>query len=196
MEPFVCRATVCVQWCLILWQQRIIGEIHRVVPPTRLALKWSDVDWLGGTLNDERGIVHQVVDDVKTPESERLMHIDTEVLTVLKSWKQQSQFSASEDWIFVSPVQIGRLPYSYPGVWRTFRRAAADAGVTHISSHSFRHTFRSWVDEVGTPLGVQKRLMRHTDIRTKHGNVFQAGGKPGGFSHMSLNVDLNPCLAR
>jgi integrase len=131
-----------------------------------LALKWSDVDWLNGTVNVERGIVHQVVDDVKTPESERLMYIDAEVLSVLKSWKQQSQFSRPEDWMFASPVQIGRLPFSYAGVWRAFRRAAADAGVSHISSHSFRHTFRSWLDVVGTPLGVQKRLMRHTDIRT------------------------------
>jgi len=131
-----------------------------------LALKWSDVDWLNGTLNVERGIVHQVVDDVKTPESERLMYIDTEVLGILKSWKQQSQFSAPSDWMFASPVQIGRLPFSYAGVWRAFRRAAANAGVSHISSHSFRHTFRSWLDVVGTPIGVQKRLMRHTDIRT------------------------------
>ncbi len=30
--------------------------------------------WLNGTLNVERGIVHQVIDDVKTPESERLMY--------------------------------------------------------------------------------------------------------------------------
>ena len=34
------------------------------------------------------------------------------------------------------------------------------------SSHSFPYTLRPWLDVVGTPLGVQKRLMRHTDIRT------------------------------
>jgi integrase len=58
------------------------------------------------------------------------------------------------------------VPYSYSEAWRAFRRAAAQAGIAHISSHSFRHTFRSWLDVVGTPLGVQQRLMRHTDIRT------------------------------
>ena len=52
-----------------------------------LALRWSDVDWLNGTLNVERGIVHQVVDDVKTPESQRSMHIDNGMLDVLKTWK-------------------------------------------------------------------------------------------------------------
>jgi integrase len=151
-EPFRTMAVICLCFGLR------ISEC--------LALKWSDVDWLNGTLNVERGIVHQVIDDVKTPESERLMHIDAEVLSVLKTWKQQSQFSASDDWMFASPVQIGRLPFSYAGVWRALRRAASEAGISHISSHSFRRTFRSWLDVVGTPLGVQKRLMRHTDIRT------------------------------
>lgn len=131
-----------------------------------LALKWSDVDWLNGTLSVERGIVHQVVDDVKTPESQRSMYIDSEMLNVLKMWRQRTQFSAPDDWMFASPLQIGRLPFSYPGVWRALRRAAAKAGIGHLSSHSFRHTHRSWLDSVGTPVGVQQRLMRHTDIRT------------------------------
>ena len=151
-EPFRTMAILCL--CLGLR----ISEC--------LALKWSDVDWLGSTLSVERGIVHQVVDAVKTPESERLMHIDEKVLGVLKAWKQQSEFSAVGDWMFASPVQIGRLPFSYAGVWRALRKAAARAGIEHLSSHTFRHTFRSWLDEVGAPLGVQKLMMRHTDIRT------------------------------
>jgi len=131
-----------------------------------LALKWSDVDWLNATLTVERGIVHQVVDDVKTPESQRSMCIDGEMLNVLKTWRQRTQFSGPDDWMFASPSQIGRLPFSYPGVWRALRKAAAKAGIVSISSHSFRHTHRSWLDAVGTPVGVQQRLMRHTDIRT------------------------------
>jgi integrase len=34
-----------------------------------LALKWSDLDWLKGTLKIERSIVEQHVDDVKTEDS-------------------------------------------------------------------------------------------------------------------------------
>jgi integrase len=79
--------------------------------------------------------------------------------------------------MFASPVQIGRLRFSYAGVWRALRKAAAEAGIRHISSHSFRHTFRSWLDEVGTPLGVQKRLMRHADIRTTMGYGASAEGE-------------------
>jgi len=29
-----------------------------------------------------------------------------------------------------------------------------------------RHTYRSWLDSIGTPIGVQQNLTRHSDIRT------------------------------
>ena len=45
-------------------------------------------------------------------------------------------------------------------------RAAKNAGIGHVSSHTFRHTYRTWLDSVGTPVGVQQKLMRHSDIRT------------------------------
>jgi len=151
-EPFHIIALVCICFGLR------ISEC--------LALRWWDVDWLNGLLKVERGIVHQVIDDVKTPESNRGMHIDTAMLQGLKDWKQLTQLSGQDDWMFASPSQIGRLPWSYAGVWRRLRDAAVKAGIGHISSHTFRHTHRSWLDAVGTPIGVQQRLMRHADIRT------------------------------
>ena len=83
-----------------------------------LALRWADVDWLGSRLSVRRGIVEQVVDDVKTEGSARTFDLTSELLERLKSWKQRSDFSGAEDWIFASPVKLGRLPYSYTGVWR------------------------------------------------------------------------------
>ena len=35
-----------------------------------------------------------------------------------------------------------------------------------MGTHAFRHTFRSWLDAVGTAVAVQQKMMRHTDIRT------------------------------
>src|SRR5579862_9142005 len=78
-----------------------------------LALRWSDVDWLGGKLLVERGIVCQQVDDVKTAESRKKLTIDRELLTDLQTWKQITQFSTADDWMFASPRQLGRLPWSY-----------------------------------------------------------------------------------
>lgn len=151
-EPFNTLALMCVCFGLRISEA--------------LALKWADVDWLNGTLRVERGIVQQIVDDVKTNDSRRTLTIASDLLEVLKVWKQATQFSANEDWIFASPVQIGRLPWSYTGVKDELQRAADLAGIGHLRTHAFRHTYRTWLDSVGTPVGVQQRLMRHSDIRT------------------------------
>jgi integrase len=151
-EPFSTLALMCVCFGLRISEA--------------LALKWADVDWLKGTLRVERGIVQQIVDDVKTDDSRKTLTIASDLLAVLKSWKQATQFSTPEDWIFASPAQIGRLPFSYTGVKQELQRAADAAGLGHLRSHSFRHTYRTWLDSVGTPVGVQQRLMRHSDIRT------------------------------
>jgi integrase len=131
-----------------------------------LALRWADVNWLLGTLQIARGIVMQHVDDVKTRESERAMAIDSAPLAILKGWKQATQFPANADWIFASPIQCGKLPISYPHVWQCFQKAAQTADVPRFGTHSLRHTYRSWLDAVGTPIAVQQKLMRHSDIRT------------------------------
>ena len=103
---------------------------------------------------------------MKTSESRRALHIDSEMLNVLKMWRQTSQFSANEDWMFASPVQIGRLPWSYDQVWRMYQKAGGKSGIGGLGTHSLRHTYRSWLDAVGTPVAVQQKLMRHADIRT------------------------------
>lgn len=131
-----------------------------------LALKWSDVDWLNGKLTVERAIVCQNVDDVKTPESRKQLVIASELLASLKTWKHAAQFSGSGDWMFASPSQLGALPWSYDQIWRVYQKAAKAAGIGGLGTHCLRHTFRTWLDSVGTPVGVQQRLMRHADIRT------------------------------
>jgi len=155
-----------------------------------LALRWDDVDWLCGKLRVERGIVMQNVDNVKTAESRKQMSVDGDLLELLKSWKQASQFSGTDDWMFASPVQLGRLPWSYPWVWRMFQNAATDAGVGKLSTHTMRHSYRAWLDAVGTPIAVQQKLMRHADIRTTmnvYGDVVtdemqQANSKVAGLA--------------
>jgi len=44
-----------------------------------------------------------------------------ELLGVLASWKQTTEFPADEDWVFASPSKLGRLPYSYTGFWRELK---------------------------------------------------------------------------
>ena len=170
-EPFSTLALLCV--CLGLRMSEA------------LALRWSDVDWLGSRLSIKRGIVERVVDEVKTEASAKTFVLAGDLFARLKAWKQVTRFSGTEDWIFASPVKIGRLPYSYTGVWRDLQRAGDASGIGRLGTHSFRHTYRSWLDAVGTPIAVQQKMMRHTDIRTTmniYGDVVTdematAGGK-------------------
>jgi integrase len=131
-----------------------------------LGLKWGDVDWLNKTIRRERGVVKQIVDDVKSEHSARTMNIADELLEVLRLWRQTTQFAGERDWMFASPAKLGQQPLSYTFVWESLAEASERAGIGHISSHVFRHTYRTWLDSVGTPVGVQQRLMRHADIRT------------------------------
>ncbi len=151
-EPFRTIALVCVSFGLR------ISEC--------LALQWADIDWLNAKLAVRRGIVRQRIGEVKTCYSQRKMAIDGEMLEVLKAWKQRSQFATDSDWVFASPTKRGRHPWSYDQVWRMFFRSADQAGIGRIGTHSMRHTYRSWLDAVGTPIAVQQKLMRHADIRT------------------------------
>jgi integrase len=138
----------------------------------------------------QRGIVKQHVDEVKTVGSEQKMSIDAEVTEMLKLWKQTSEFSTNEDWMFASPAKLGRQPWSYDQVWRSFANAGTDAGIGKLGTHSMRHTYRSWLDAVGTPIAVQQKLMRHSDIRTTmnvYGDVVTnemsvASGKVAGLA--------------
>jgi integrase len=47
------------------------------------------------------------------------------------------------------------------------KRAAKLAGLgEEMGWHTFRHSYRSWLDETGAPMKVQQELMRHASIQT------------------------------
>ena len=97
-EPFATMALLCV--CLGLRMSEA------------LALRWADVDWLGSRVSIERSIVEQHVDECKTANSRRSLGMASELLQRLRAWKQCAQFASEGDWIFASPLKLGRLPYS------------------------------------------------------------------------------------
>jgi integrase len=110
-------------------------------------------------------------------------------------------FGAESDWIFASPIKLGREPYSYTGVWRELQRACGAAGIGNVGTHAFRHTYRSWLDAVGTSVAVQQKLMRHSDSRTTmniYGDVLtdemeQADGKIVAWRCRGLNRSQADC---
>jgi integrase len=41
-----------------------------------------------------------------------------------------------------------------------------EIGIVGLGWHTFRHTYRSLLDETGAPVGVQQKLMRHSNVAT------------------------------
>ena len=54
------------------------------------------------------------------------------------------------------------------GKWVLIHTARTEAAgkFGDIGWHTFRHTYRSWLDETGAPMKVQQELMRHASIQT------------------------------
>ena len=59
------------------------------------------------------------------------------------------------------------MPYYPNAVQRDYIIPAGEScGFGRVGWHTFRHTYRTWMGSNGTPLGIQKDLMRHADIKT------------------------------
>ena len=64
------------------------------------------------------------------------MSIDRGMLAVLKAWKQATQFSADEDWVFASPKDWPAALVLHR-MWRSFLIAAPAAG--HRQARDSQH---------------------------------------------------------
>jgi len=150
-EPY--RTMVLVAGCLGLRVSEIV------------ALQWRDFDFSGRTLLIQRSVVHGRVGDVKTEYSRDSVPLDTAVVEALMLHKERC-FPTPEGWLFASPV-TGK-PYHQEDIQKKhIRKAGVAAGIGgDIGWHTFRHSYRSWLDETGAPLTVQKELMRHASIQT------------------------------
>jgi integrase len=93
-----------------------------------------------------------------------------EVTTVTRHGREHNALKYNNNNIrFVLSDMIVRLPenaYAADGVNDASRKATSIAGIGQVSTHTMRHTYRSWLDAVGTSIAVQQKLMRHADIRT------------------------------
>lgn len=75
-------------------------------------------------------------------------------------------FNADDDCVWASLFVAGEMPYYLNAVQRDYIIPAGKrAGLGMIGWHTLRHTHRSFMDNNGTPLGIQKDLVRQTDIK-------------------------------
>jgi integrase len=151
-EPY--RTMVVVAQCLGLRISEIMG------------LQWGDFDFKDRTVLVQRSVVHGRVDDVKTEYSKDRVPLDRRLAKILLAWRERSAFPEDKDWVFANPA-TGK-PYHQEGIQKDHLKPAAVAAEIgdDIGWHTFRHSYRSWLDETGAPIKVQQELMRHASIQT------------------------------
>ena len=129
------------------------------------ALQWRDFDFSGLTLLIQRSVVHGRVGDVKTEYSRDCVPLDAALVEALMLHKDRC-VPTPEGWLFANPVTC--RPFHQEEIQKNhIRPAGVGAEIDgDIGWHTFRHSYRSWLDETGAPLTVQKELMRHASIQT------------------------------
>jgi integrase len=128
-----------------------------------LALQWNDFDFENLSLQVVRGVIHGRVSALKTEASEDELPLDEAFASLLCEWRVRAPEGI---WVFTNP-ETG-CPYHASPIQQDYIRAAGRRiGLAKdIGWHTFRHTYRSFLDESGAPIGVQQKLMRHAQIAT------------------------------
>lgn len=130
-------------------------------------LQWRDVDWIRKTVTVSRAVVGRHIGDVKTEHSRKPLPVADELMELFARIRRTADCPDPDAWVFPSSQQGGKRPYNPYAIQRyQLSRAAQRIGLGEVGWHTLRHSYRSWLDQLGAPVGVQRDLMRHSDIRT------------------------------
>lgn len=138
-----------------------------------LALKWSDIDFENKkiTVNKTAARIKekQTLQTPKTKNSKRVISIDPNTLSILKSWKKDQikiyfkngkHFEGDENFIFTN--QRAEWVHIHNFI-RYFKRFIADHKLKPITPHGLRHTHASLLFSAGVePKNISDRLGHST----------------------------------
>lgn len=126
-----------------------------------LALRWENIDFEAGMMMVQQGVVNGRIGKVKTEASQDEVPLDPAFADVLRRWRGDR----TEGLVFRSPFSGGCY---YSGIIQRqiLKPKGEQVGIVGLGWHTFRHTYRSLLDETGAPIGVQQKLMRHSNVAT------------------------------
>jgi integrase len=126
-----------------------------------LALRWEHIDFKAGVMLIQQGVVNGRIGRVKTEASHADIPLDPAFAQVLLGLKGNQQNG------LVFPSHVTGLCY-YSGIIQRqiLKPKGEEIGFPGLGWHTFRHTYRSLLDETGAPVGVQQKLMRHSNVAT------------------------------
>ena len=139
-----------------------------------------------------RGAVSGRIDPCKTEYSRDEVPLHLDLAQVLLNWKM------------VYGVTVGLVfPSSRTGAASTqgkiqqnhIRPAGEKIGMNGVGWRSFRHTYRSLLDETGAPTDVQQRPMRHAQVSTTmniYGNAEMKSKREANSKVVEMLMQLEP----
>lgn len=127
-----------------------------------LALRWDHLNLSKGTLLVQHGVVNGRIGRVKTEASQDEIPLDGAFVEALIEWRNKN---TSTGLVFESPIT--GMCFHATTIQKDYLKPVGETmGLVGLGWHTFRHTYRSLLDETGAPVGVQQRLMRHSNVAT------------------------------
>jgi integrase len=124
-------------------------------------LRWGDVDLDGGTVRvartmrpSESGWV--VGERTKTPSGARTIYISTQLVTMLRAWKDRQRFQKAD-----TGLVIDRTP---GGVRFHLDRLCADLEIAHAGPHMFRHAGITMAMRAGLDPRIVQQKAGHSNV--------------------------------
>jgi integrase len=137
-----------------------------------LGLKWSDLDWLKGSLNIERqlkrnGKNKEYFTKLKTRASRRTILLGKKTVLILKEHLERQAIEQKvmgtrwqeNDMLF--PSSIG-TPMNQSNLYKNFKDMIQNAGLPNIRFHDLRHTAASIMLNHNIPIIVVSRRLGHS----------------------------------
>ena len=158
-----------------------------------LGLQDQDFDLDKMELRVSRRLYLHDVDGPKSEKSGEPIPFPEELFQILSKWRKSPTFIPTpERWLFVSPAT--RMPWYASELRRSYLSPWGEAhGVAKFGWHTFRHTYKQFLEDAGVSPVVVQRLMRHSSYQITDGygsgvdfdrlreaqtNVVEAKGRP------------------
>lgn len=144
-----------------------------------LALRWSDFDETAGTLAVTGKVVRVTgeglirIDETKTAAGRRTIALPSFAIDALRERRSLPYLGQHPSIIFPSTAATWRDPNNFGRDWRTVR---IDLGVPDVTTHSFRKTLATLIDEGGLSARVGADHLGHSKFSMTQ-DVYMTRGK-------------------
>jgi len=142
-----------------------------------LALRWSDYDDVAGTITIAGKVAREPgkgltrLEDGKTASSERVVPLPEFAVTMLAQ-RRGRDFLGEQKMIFPSTAGSWRDPDNFNKQWRQVRD---DLGVPDVTSHSFRKSVATLIDEAGLSARVGADQLGHSKVSMTQDRYMKRG---------------------